>query len=170
MNQAATEREQLISHLNGTVSEAVLFFSSMDGDFFDGHQTARAVLSHLVFWHREYCSITQDLLKGNNLKLLKGSQALLNERAFCEYRSTSMSDLAACLTNFQKVFTTNLRCLDNWDANFPFKMGCRKTDVGGRVRTIERHIRHHLTRQQRAHQRGIDWINAYYPQEDTKHP
>ena len=120
-------------------------------------------LSHLVFWHREYCSITEDLLEDRELTLLKGCLAELNERAFCEFQTTSMPDLADCLTEMQENLASNLRRLPDWDVNFPFKMGCRKIDVAGRIDAIESHIRHHLTRQERAIQRGEAWIKAYYP-------
>ncbi len=71
MSEVAADRDQLLSLLDGTVSQAVLFFSGVDERFFDGHQTARAVLSHLVFWHREYCSITEAMLREKKLAFIK---------------------------------------------------------------------------------------------------
>lgn len=163
MNEAAPDREQLLALLDGTVSQAVQFFTGINGRFFDGHQDAHAVLSHLVFWHREYCAISQALIENRKLPLSRGSLAELNAQAACEFQVTSMPELAACLSDYQNQLANNLHQLPDWNVNFPFKLGCRKSDVAGRIISIENHIRHHLTRQQRAQQRGDAWIRAYYP-------
>jgi len=163
MNADAQYQDQLLSLLDDTVTQAVVFFNGVNGRLFDGHQTARAVLSHLVFWHRAYCSISRALLLESKPTLLRGSLAELNEQAVCEFQATSMPELADYLSDLQDELSNNLRRLPDWGVNFPFKMGCRQTDVAGRILSIESHIRHHLTRQERAHQRGEAWIKAYYP-------
>ena len=50
MNEKIQDREQLLSMLTEAVSHVTNFFTQTDGALFDGHQTARQVLSHLVFW------------------------------------------------------------------------------------------------------------------------
>jgi hypothetical protein len=65
------------------------------------------------------------------------------------------------------MLESNLRSLTNWDVNFPFKKGCRKIDVAGRICAIKKHIHHHLVRQERAFQRGEAWVKAYYLDEQA---
>ena len=79
MNEALAYHDRLLSDLCDNVSAAANFFMRVDENLFDGHQTAREVLSHLVFWHHEYCEISQALLLGEMPTLLAGSLALLNE-------------------------------------------------------------------------------------------
>ena len=162
MNEGLVYRDQLLSDLTDSIVLAANFFMQVDECLFDGHQTAREVLSHLVFWHREYCAISKALLLGEQPTLLSGSLAVLNEKATCEFREVDMDDLSRQLVEAQANLDNNLRQLENWNVNFPFKKGCRKTDVGGRICAINNHVRHHLVRQERAHRRGEDWIKAYY--------
>ena len=164
MEKNSPDRDQLLSILKETVAQAVTFFSQVDENFFDGHQTAHAVLSHLVFWHRAYCSISQAILLGQEPVLLKGSLEEFNEKAACEFAATCMPDLAACLADYQAMLTNNLRNLSDWEVNFPFKAGCRQTNVTQRLYSIINHINHHLSRQKRAYARGEAWIKAYYPE------
>jgi hypothetical protein len=163
MNEDALNRDQLLSNLDQTVGQAVAFFTNVEGGLFDGHQTARAVLSHLVFWHRAYCTVAQDLLQGTDLNLIKGSLAELNDQAACEFQAVPMPELAAWLGDLQNRLVNILRRLPDWQVNFPFKSGCRQTDVAGRITAINDHIHHHLARQERAYERGEAWVKAYYP-------
>ncbi len=73
-----------------------------------------------------------------------------------------MDELAQRLVMEHRAFDANLRSLQDWNINFPFKKGCRKIDVAGRICAVNNHIRHHLVRQERAYQRGQAWIKAYY--------
>lgn len=162
MNEALAYHDRLLSDLCDNVSAAANFFMRVDENLFDGHQTAREVLSHLVFWHHEYCEISQALLLGEMPTLLAGSLALLNEQATLKYQKQEMVELALCLAEQQKTLELNLRHLEDWNVNFPFKKGCRRIDVVGRICSINIHIRHHLVRQERADHRGEAWIKAYY--------
>ena len=162
MNEGLAYRERLLSELGDSIVAAANFFMNVDENLFDGHQTAREVLSHLVFWHYEYCAISQTLLLNQKPTLLAGSLAHLNEQATCKYQKKDMAELARCLSEQQKILELNLRHLENWNVNFPFKKGCRRIDVAGRICSINNHIRHHLVRQERADHRGEAWIKAYY--------
>ena len=162
MNEGLAYREQLLSDLGDNISAAANFFMNVDENLFDGHQTAREVLSHLVFWHQEYCDISQALLLGEKPMLLAGSLALLNEQATCKLQKKDMVELALCLAEQQNTLELNLRHLEDWDVNFPFKKGCRRIDVAGRICSINIHLHHHLVRQERADHRGEAWIKAYY--------
>lgn len=162
MNDQLTYRERLLVDLDGSIVTAADFFEKVDENLFDGHQTAREVLSHLVFWHHEYCTISKALLLDQKPMLLAGSLAIFNKQATCQFQEHDMVKLAQLLGEEQKTLDHNLRQLKNWNVNFPFKKGNRKTDVAGRVCSINNHIRHHLTRQVRAYRRGEDWIRAYY--------
>ena len=162
MNEGLAYRDRLLSDLGDSIAAAANFFMNVDENLFDGHQTAREILSHLVFWHHEYCAISHALLLGQKPTLLAGSLALLNEQATCKYQKQDMVELVLCLTEQQKTLEINLRHLENWNVNFPFKKGCRRIDVAGRICSINNHIRHHLVRQERADRRGEAWIKAYY--------
>jgi hypothetical protein len=162
MNEGLAYRDQLLSDLGDSIVAVANFFMNVDENLFDGHQTAREVLSHLVFWHNEYCTISQTLLLGQKPTLLAGSLAQLNEQATRKYQKQDMVELAQCLAEKQKTLELNLRHLENWNVNFPFKKGCRRIDVAGRIYSINNHIRQHLVRQERAERRGEDWIKAYY--------
>lgn len=162
MNEGLAYRDQPLAELNENIFRAANFFMQADENLFDGHQSAREVLSHLVFWHREYCTISEALLMGEELPLRSGSLAELNKRATCEFQNQEMCDLAEYLVKIQEILEINLRKLADWSVNFPFKKGCRKIDVAGRIYAISNHIHHHLVRQERALRRGEDWIKAYY--------
>lgn len=162
MKEGLMNRDQLLSDLDGSINLAAEFFMQTNENLFDGHQSAREVLSHLLFWHREYCAISKALLLGKNPQLISGTLAKLNEQATVEYQEEDMEDLAKQLIVLQKNFAMNLRQLEDWNVNFPFKKGCRKIDVAGRICSIIAHIKHHLVRQERANLRGEEWIQAYY--------
>lgn len=162
MNEALMYRNQLLTDLNDSIHAAARFFKKVDESLFDGHQTAREVLSHLVFWHREYVSISKSFLLDQEPNLLQGKLAVLNAQATRQFQTESMNELAKRLVKEQQALDENLRQLQDWNINFPFKKGCRKIDVVGRICAINDHIRHHLVRQERAYQRGEAWIKAYY--------
>lgn len=168
MNEGLMYRDRLLSDLTESIIDAANFFINVDEDFFDGHQSAREVLSHLLFWHREYCAISLALLRGKKPTLLSGSLALLNEQATCKYQEHNMAELAKCLVEEQETLVLNLQRLEDWNINFPFKKGCRRIDVAGRICAITDHVRLHLLRQNRALQRGEAWIRAYYSDPDSK--
>lgn len=168
MNEGLVNRDQLLSDLNDSIKFAAEFFMHSNEDLFDGHQNAREVLSHLVFWHREYCSISKALLLGKKPTLISGSLAVLNERATCEFQEQDKDDMVRYLVEIHKDLDMNLRQLKDWNINFPFKKGCRKTDVAGRICSINNHIRNHLVRQERAYHRGEEWIKAYYSDSTTE--
>ena len=162
MNEGLAYRDRLLSDLGDSITAAANFFMNVDENLFDGHQTAREVVSHLVFWHHEYCVISQTLLLGQKQTLLAGSLALLNEQATCKYQKNNMVELALSLADQHRTLEINLSHLEDWNVNFPFKKGCRRIDVAGRICSINNHIRHHLVRQERADRRGEAWIKAYY--------
>jgi len=167
MNEDSLDREQLLSVLSEGVSLAAEFFTQVGEGLFDGHQTTREVLSHLVYWHREYCAISRALLLDVDPTLLTGSLAELNKRATSEFQEVGMLELAQHLVELQEKLAFNLLRLNDWNVNFPFKKGCRGTNVTGRICAIDTHIRRHLARQERAYRRGEAWIKAYY-QESTE--
>lgn len=162
MNEELMYRDRLLSDLNDSINIAADFFMKVDEKLFDGHQSAREVLSHLLFWHCEYCAVSHALMLGEKLTLLAGSLAVLNAEAMCKYQEQDMVELVQCLCEEQNTLDKNLRQLEDWDLNFPFKKGCRRIDVAGRICSINNHIRHHLVRQERAYRRGEAWIKAYY--------
>ncbi|MEW5986427.1 MAG: DinB family protein [Chloroflexota bacterium] len=156
-------RLTILDRLNQTVNEAAALFSAADESLCDGHQTARQVLSHLVFWHREYVQILRALLRGREPLLQSGSFAALNAQAACEFSDQSLPALAGRLTELQAQLDGLARQLPDWTADFPVKRGGRHWSIEARLCTIESHIRNHLVALQRAARHGAAWVRAYYP-------
>jgi hypothetical protein len=156
------EREQLLAGLERAVARAAAFFSVMDEDLFDGYQTARDVLSHLLFWHREYVLIARALVNGRRPPLRTGSFAMLNAQATEEFSRMDWPDMVECLQTLQEELDAVLCCLPEWQMNFPVKKGSRFCNTAQRISKIESHILGHVARLERAARRGEAWVKAYY--------
>ncbi len=158
----AREPDQALTRLRKTVADAAAFLAKVDGELFDGYQTARQVLSHLVFWHREYVSIAQALADGRKPQLQNGTYAELNAGACCEFEKHSMDQLARCLLILQESLEVELYRLTDWEMIFPVKHGSRRKCVAERLPGIETHVRNHVNRLRRAERLGEAWVRAYY--------
>ena len=161
-NESSRELLDLLQALNETVLAAEAFFLKVDQDLFDGHQTAREVLSHLVFWHREYALVIRALGNGRLPELKSGTYVELNAAATREFCNVPMPELAHQLRLFQDQLVIELNLLSNWEVNCPMKCGCRSKSVADRLPTIESHIHNHVTRLKRAERLGEAWVEAYY--------
>jgi hypothetical protein len=153
--------EQLLTKLDETVAQAAQFFSGVDETLCDGHQTAREVLSHLVFWHQEYAAIIESLAGGRQPVLRRGAFADLNAQATRTYQTVSLRDLAHRLLSTQDRLDVALRRLPDWSMNFPVKEGGRFWSVSDRVAAIESHIRNHVYRLRRIQRHSPAWWMAY---------
>jgi hypothetical protein len=152
-------REDLISALDRTVVNAAALFSEADETLADGHQTAREVLSHFVFWHREYGAIISALVDGRLPRLRVGTFRDMHAEAAQEFKEQSLPLLAWRLIGYQAYLATQLRRLPDWSVNFPLKEGGNFVSVEERLRQIESHIRNHLARLRRAQHRGQNGHN-----------
>ncbi len=168
MTQLNVEQEKRLDSLAETVSTAAAYLGQADGCLSDGYQTTRQVLSHLVFWHREYVSIAESLVEGRQPILRKETYAELNAAAVKEFENKSMADMAYLLLDYQAKLDQVLRRLPDWNINYPVKYGGRLKSVADRLPTMESHIRHHLKRLQRAERRGQGWFLAYFPDKDQE--
>ena len=155
MGRNIKHREELLAMLDETVAEAVEFFGSTDEQAYDGYQTAREVLSHLAFWHSAYVAIVWALATKREPPLFAGTFAELNARAAQELCAEPMQALAERLAHRQKQLAKALRRLPDWSIDFPVKTGGAFESVEERVLDIERHIRNHMCRMQRALKREI---------------
>lgn len=155
----------ILSELAKTVDAAAAFFMETEESLNDGYQSAREVLSHLVFWHREYMIVAKTLVAGEKPRLKKGTYAELNAAATCEFEGQTMEELAHLLVEYQTSLEGTLLCLPDWGVVFPVKYGGRLKNVADRLKDIEAHIRNHVDKLQRADRRGQDWVRAYYPEE-----
>jgi hypothetical protein len=142
--------DSALGGLNRTVAEAVAFFTRVDDQLSDGQQTARQVLAHLVFWHREYAEIARHLAQGTLPELRTGTFAELNAEASREFGREPMTALAVRLAFLQKVLDRTLRRLPHWRIAFPAKVGGKLCSVEERIVEIEAHIRNHVAHLQRA--------------------
>jgi hypothetical protein len=156
------EPDQALTRLRKTVADAATFLADVDEEIFDGYQTARQVLSHLVFWHREYVSIVQALADGRKPLLQNGTYAELNAGACCEFEKQTMVQLARRLLILQESLEAELVRFTDWEMNFPIKHGSRRKTVAKRLPNIEAHVRNHVNRLRRAERLGEAWIRAYY--------
>jgi NAD dependent epimerase/dehydratase family enzyme len=127
------------------------------------------VLSHLVFWQREYVVITDALVNGCSPHLRQSTFVALNARSVREYRQRSLTVLCHDFLKLQQTFTENLQKLPDWEIEFPIKKGCRRTSVAERLPMILEHIDGHLTRLKNAQRHGEAWVNAYYPTRNHAH-
>jgi hypothetical protein len=153
--------ETLLNELNETVDEAARFFTGVDENLCDGNQSAREVLSHLVFWHQEYATIAESLAEGRRPLLREGAFSVLNAHAVCLYRHISLPELARRLLSTQDRLDMALRSLPDWSVNFPVKVGGRFWKVADRLEAIESHIRNHVVRLRRRQRRSPAWLEAY---------
>lgn len=163
LEEPVNDREIQLKSLVKTVAKAAEFFATVDDTLFDGYQTAREVLAHLVFWHREYVTIIQALNAGHKPQLRQGTFAELNAAAACESKQISMAHMSRQLVILQDSLETLLLDLPDWSITFPIKQGSRHRSVSQRVPAIESHITGHLKRMQRVKRLGADWVQAYYP-------
>jgi hypothetical protein len=162
MSRRSQDREQVLQQLEETVAATVAFFSGVDETLFDGYQTAHEVLSHLVYWHREYVTVSQVLCQEERPCLRKGTFAELNEQAYQEFARYSLPVLSQRLVLLHKALASNLRRLPDWRIDFPIKQDSRFCSVETRLARIDSHIRSHVNRLERASRLGAEWVNAYY--------
>jgi hypothetical protein len=162
MPEGAVDRGQKLEALSQAIADAAAFFEEVDEELWDGHMTARAILSHLVFWHREYVTIAQALVERRPIPLKKGTFAELNAISIAEFEDQSMQALARCLRALQGELLIPLRRLPDWDVNFPVKQGVRRKSAANRIAAIEFHVRNHVNRLRRAERHGEAWVRAYY--------
>lgn len=164
MVRGVDDRERRIQALDDAVTDAAGFFSEIDESLCGGYQTAREVLSHLVFWHREYVAIVRALLEGRELPLRSGTFAQLNAGATEEFAGRSFPELVEHLIQLQHILQADLRRLPDWEMRFPVKHGSRLKCTADRVERIESHIRNHVKQLRRAERLGQAWVKAYYPE------
>ncbi|MDX1613200.1 MAG: DinB family protein [Candidatus Promineifilaceae bacterium] len=162
MDNKRTDRDKSLADLERAVNQAAAYLAEADEALWDGHQTAREVLAHLVFWHREYLTVARALAQEEEPSLKQGTFAELNAAAAREFADVPLDRLARRWLALQVALNAVLRRLPDWQADFPVKHGGRKKAVVKRVAGIQAHIRHHLRRLQRAERLGQDWVSAYY--------
>lgn len=162
IKEKVSRREGLLNALNETVIEASDYFRTANEHLFDGYQSARQVLSHLVFWHREYAQIVQAMVAGDEPELRSGTYEELNQQAASEFAALSLPELCDLLDAYQEELDTALRLLRSWNVILAIKRGGRRNAVAKRLRMIERHIHLHVTRLKRAERHGEAWVMAYY--------
>jgi len=163
MPEQGDDRVRALRALDEAVVDAAGYLVSVDPELDGGHQTAREVLCHLVFWHNEYVAISRALLDGQEPPLKEGTYAQLNREATKEFGQQSTAELIHQLSALQESLRKQLLALPDWSVDFPVKQDSRRKSVTERVLAIERHVTMHVTRLRRADRLGDDWVKAYYP-------
>jgi hypothetical protein len=139
-------RKQVIAALDRTVEGAVQFFRCVDEHLFDGEQSARDVISHLVFWHREYVRTISALVEGRPPRLMTGKFREYNALATQMFARQSLRALAWRLAQSQAELDCALRRLSDWRADFPMKQETKYCSVNKRLPQIRAHIAGHVMR------------------------
>jgi hypothetical protein len=143
-------QEQAFKALNNAVSLAVVFFSESDENHFDGYQTAHEVLANLVFWHREHVRIARSLVEGTEPRLMEGAATTFNTKACQNFKNKAIPVMAQQLDELQVELAGLLRCLPDWEMDFPLKNGGRYCTVEDRVNALASSVRHHTALLRRA--------------------
>lgn len=162
MSEGVNDRERALDALDDAVVDAAAYLTEVDPGLYEGHQSAREVLCHFVFWHREYVAITRAMLANRPPPLRRATYAQLNTEATKKFSEQSMTDLASSLLALQKTLSAQLQALPDWSVNFPVKEGARFKSVAERILLIESHLRGHMRRLRRAERLGEAWVEAYY--------
>lgn len=163
MPEQGDDHAHALHALDEALVDAARYLADVDPGLDGGRQTAREVLCHFVFWHREYVTTSQALIEGGEPTLREGTYAELNCAATSEFAGHSMADLVDLLLALQQSLREQLLALPDWSVDFPVKQGGRSKCVAERVAAIEHHIRDHLRRLRRADRLGEAWVKAYYP-------
>ncbi len=136
--------------LHSTVMVAASFFSDVDENLSDGWQTARQILAHLVFWHREYARVIQAIADGEKPNLLTGKFRELNARAWQEFARTPMPALAQQFRKSQSELESAARQMRARETKFAFKQGSKPQRINYWLPRIEAHVRTHVVQLKRA--------------------
>ena len=160
------DRAGVLQALDEAVADAACYLATVDEDLHDGHQTAREVLCHFVFWHREYVQVTRAMIDDRQPSLRRGTFAQLNAEATKEFSEHKMTDLASTLVALGETLLGQLQAMPDWSAIFPVKHGVRPKSVADRLSEIEGHLRGHISRLRRAERLGKAWVKAYYPDQE----
>jgi len=145
-----TACEPPLAALDSSVASAVAFFGRIDEELSDGHQTAREVLSHLVFWHNANVAVAWALVTHRAPPFFAGPYFDLNAQATDALRSESMAALCQMLADRQRQLVRALSRLPDWGVAFPVKEGCQTMSAVRHLHGIDVHIRGHVTRLKRA--------------------
>ena len=123
------DRAGVLHALDDALADAAGYLATVDENLHDGHQSAREVLCHLLFWHREYVQINQAMIDDCRPSLRRGTFAQLNAEATKEFAGQEMTDLATSLLELGETLLGQLRSLPDWSATFPVKHGGRPKSV-----------------------------------------
>ncbi len=146
-------RKQVIAALDRAVENTVRFFESADEHLCDGEQSAREVISHLVFWHREYLRLITALADGRDPQPLIGKFRHYNAQAAEMYAHQSMPELARQFAKLHAELDCALNRLSNWRIAYPHKEGVANRSVSTHMSQILAHVDGHITRLERAAKR-----------------
>lgn len=150
MNSEQETFTKSLNKLTYTVNEAVNTFPTFSEELCAEGQTAKEVLSHLVFWHREYVHILGALLSGRPPDLRAGKFRELNELAYAEFRDRQMIELVALLSDYQEQLESLVKSGFDPHLRMPVKQGSNAWGVLELMDRIEAHIRSHLLRLKKA--------------------
>lgn len=77
-------RQIELQKLHQAVIDLAERFETIDENLRDGKQSTREILSHIVFWHREYVAVMNAIAQEQKPKLRTGKYYQLNALAYRE--------------------------------------------------------------------------------------
>jgi hypothetical protein len=146
-------REQALVMLDRTVAAAAEFFAEIDRHPVDGHESARAVLAHLVFWHRRYVTTAQALAGDRPPELGGDAVMALGAATDQACQAEPLPVLARWYVSLQHDLADALRAMPDWGIAFPTEPVECHWSVRDRLPHIESHIRQHMARLRRVYER-----------------
>ena len=152
-------QQQALDALQKAGRRAVQYFARMDPALFDGFRTAHDALVSLVFWQCEHLNVLKAMLADTPPVLKDGTLAALNGAA-CEcQQATPMAELLAQFAAQQTKLEGLLCQLDDWQADFPIKVGGRSCTVEDRVFALAASIENQVATLRKAAV-GIDEVRS----------
>jgi hypothetical protein len=146
-------RKQVIADLDRAVERTVRFFETADEHLLDGEQSARQVISHLVFWHGEYVRLITALADGRSAQPLCGMFRHYNAQAADMYAHQPLPELARQFAKLHAELDCALNRLSHWRVAYPHKEGIANRSVSRHIAQILAHIDGHITRLERVAKR-----------------
>jgi hypothetical protein len=144
MDTESKLREVLLTVLNNTICSFLEFYQQ-ESDFdniFIGEWTAKQVIMHVTFWHESFARNVRDLALGIKPKILIGTYAALNTRAFEEMGQLSMTEIANRLQHAQEMIQRYI--LNPKLGMIPYKARSRDYSPEEHLEIVHLHIQDHL--------------------------
>ena len=142
-------RKQIIIDLERPVADAAGFLAHVSEHLRDDNQSVRPLLSHLVFWHREYVRIANALARQRAPRLKMIPFRHLNAQATKMFAHQTLPALARQWVQLNHRLISNLSRISDWRLDFPLKANIQFCSIRLRIPQMTALIRSHVRRLER---------------------